>query len=83
MTTELLGFENLNYNVVYAQMGRGKTERVVADALAALASTLSKMAQDVCLYNSQNFNFLTFPTELTTGSSIMPHKKGYYQYLEK
>ncbi len=75
MTTALLGFEDLNYNVVYAQMGRGKTERVVADALAALASTMSKMAQDVCLYNSQNFNFLTFPPELTTGSSIMPHKK--------
>lgn len=75
MTTELLGFEELNYNVVYAQMGRGKTERVVAQAFATLASTLSKMAQDVCLYNSQNFNFLSFPKELTTGSSIMPHKK--------
>lgn len=75
LTTELLGFEDLNYNVVYAQMGRGKTERVVAQAFAALASTLGKMAQDVCLYNSQNFNFLSFPKELTTGSSIMPHKK--------
>ena len=75
MTTELLGFENLNYNVVYAQMGRGKTERVVAQAFATLGSTLSKLAQDVCLYNSQNFNFLSFPKELTTGSSIMPHKK--------
>lgn len=75
MTTELLGFDDLNYNVVYAQMGRGKTERVVADALAALASTLSKMAQDVTLFNCQNFNFLSFPKHLTTGSSIMPHKK--------
>lgn len=75
LTTKLLGFADLNYNVVYAQMGRGKTERVVAQAFASLASTLSKMAQDVCLYNSQNFNFLSFPKELTTGSSIMPHKK--------
>lgn len=75
MTTELLGFDDLNYNVVYAQMGRGKTERVVTQAFAALASTLAKMAQDVCLYNSQNFSFLSFPKELTTGSSIMPHKK--------
>lgn len=75
MTTDLLGFDDLNYNVVYAQMGRGKTERVVADALAALASTLAKMAQDVTLYNCQNFNFLSFPKHLTTGSSIMPHKK--------
>lgn len=75
MTTKLLGFEDLNYNVVYAQMGRGKTERVVAQAFASLASTLAKMAQDVCLYNSQNFAFLSFPKELTTGSSIMPHKK--------
>lgn len=75
LTTKLLGFDELNYNVVYAQMGRGKTERVVAQAFATLASTLSKMAQDVCLYNSQNFGFLSFPKELTTGSSIMPHKK--------
>jgi len=75
MTTQLLGFDDLNYNVVYAQMGRGKTERVVAQSFASLASTLAKMAQDVCLYNSQNFSFLSFPKELTTGSSIMPHKK--------
>jgi len=75
MTTDLLGFDDLNYNVVYAQMGRGKTERIVANALGVLASTLSKMAQDVTLYNSQNFNFLSFPKHLTTGSSIMPHKK--------
>ena len=75
MTTELLGFDDLNYNVVYAQMGRGKTERLVADALASVASTLSRMAQDVTLYMSQNFGFLSFPDHLTTGSSIMPHKK--------
>ncbi len=75
MTTELLGFDNLNFNVVYAQMGRGKTEMMVAQSLANIASTLSKMAQDVCLYNSQNFNFVSFPSHLTTGSSIMPHKK--------
>ncbi len=75
MTTQLLGFDHLNFNVVYAQMGRGKTEMVVAQSLAAIASTLGKMAQDVCLYNSQNFNFVSFPSHLTTGSSIMPHKK--------
>ena len=75
MTTELLGFDDLNYNVVYAQMGRGKTEKAVSQALSALATTLSKLAQDVCLYNSQNFNFVRFPDHLTTGSSIMPHKK--------
>jgi argininosuccinate lyase len=75
MTTDLLGFEALNYNVVYAQMGRGKTERVVAEAIASVAATLAKMAQDVCLYISQNFGFISFPTHLTTGSSIMPHKK--------
>lgn len=75
MTTELLGFETLNYNVVYAQMGRGKTERIVSEALASVAGTLAKMAQDVCLYISQNFGFISFPTQLTTGSSIMPHKK--------
>ncbi len=75
MTTELLGFDALNYNVVYAQMGRGKTERIVAEALASVAATLAKMAQDVCLYMNQNFGFLTFPYHLTTGSSIMPHKK--------
>ncbi len=75
MTTQLLGFETLNYNVVYAQMTRGKTEYSVAVALAALAATLSRLAMDVCLYNSQNFAFVTLPDELTTGSSIMPHKK--------
>ena len=75
MTTELLGFDDLNYNVVYAQMGRGKTEKSVAQALSSVATTLSKLAQDVCLYNSQNFNFVKFPDHLTTGSSIMPHKK--------
>ena len=75
MTTQLLGFEDLNYNVVYAQMGRGKTERIVAFALSSIAATLSKLAYDVCLYMSQNFNFVSLPDELTTGSSIMPHKK--------
>ncbi len=75
MTTDLLGFADLNYNVVYAQMGRGKTERVLAFAMAGLASTLSKFAYDICLYNSQNFSFVSFPEDLTTGSSIMPHKK--------
>ena len=75
LTTKLLGFDDLNYNVVYAQMGRGKTEQLVAAALASIAATLAKMAMDVCLYNSQNFAFLAFPDELTTGSSIMPHKK--------
>ncbi|WP_185874077.1 argininosuccinate lyase [Blattabacterium cuenoti] len=75
MTTELLGFENLNYNVIYAQMGRGKMERIVTEALASLARTLSKMAQDICLYLNQNFNFISFPDYMTTGSSIMPHKK--------
>lgn len=75
MTTDLLGFEDLNYNVVYAQMGRGKTEKNVSAALASVAYTLSKMAMDVCLYMNQNFGFITFPDELTTGSSIMPHKK--------
>ncbi|WP_185851805.1 argininosuccinate lyase [Blattabacterium cuenoti] len=75
MTTELLGFENLNYNVVYAQMGRGKMERIVTESLSSLAITLSKMSQDICLYLSQNFNFISFPDHLTTGSSIMPHKK--------
>lgn len=75
MTTNLLGFDDLNYNVVYAQMGRGKTERSVAQALSSVASTLSKLAQDICLYNSQNFAFVKFPDHLTTGSSIMPHKK--------
>jgi len=75
MTTELLGFESMNYNVVYAQMGRGKMEKSVAFALASVASTLSRMAYDVCLFMSQNFNFVSLPDELTTGSSIMPHKK--------
>ena len=75
MTTQLLGFEDLNYNVVYAQMGRGKTEKNVAVALASVAYTLSKLAMDVTLYMNQNFGFITFPDELTTGSSIMPHKK--------
>ncbi|MBT3382135.1 MAG: argininosuccinate lyase [Prolixibacteraceae bacterium] len=75
MTTDLLGFNNMNYNVVYAQMGRGKVEKIVSFAVANLASTLSKLAYDVCLFMSQNFNFVSLPTEFTTGSSIMPHKK--------
>lgn len=75
MTTRLLGFESLNYNVVYAQMGRGKVERIVAQALGNVAATLARMAWDVCLFMSQNFGFLSLPEELTTGSSIMPHKK--------
>lgn len=75
MTTKLLGFETLNYNVVYAQMGRGKTERNVAFALASIAGTLSKLAFDACLFNCQNFGFVKLPNECTTGSSIMPHKK--------
>jgi argininosuccinate lyase len=75
MTTTLLGFDALNYNVVYAQMGRGKTERIVAQALANLADTLAKMSMDACLYLNQEFGYISFPEELTTGSSIMPHKK--------
>ena len=75
MTTELLGFDSMNYNVVYAQMGRGKSERNVAYALASVAGTLSKMAFDACMFNSQNFGFVKLPAECTTGSSIMPHKK--------
>lgn len=75
MTTELLGFDNLNYNVVYAQMGRGKTERIIAQAIANISATLSKMAMDQALYLSQNFAFVSYPDTLTTGSSIMPHKK--------
>lgn len=75
MTTKLLGFDSLNYNVVYAQMGRGKMERNVAFALASLASTISKLAYDACMFNSQNFNFVKLPDDCTTGSSIMPHKK--------
>ncbi len=75
MTTDLLGFAKMNYNVVYAQMGRGKVEKIVSFALANIASTLSKLAYDVCLFNSQNFGFVKLPDEFTTGSSIMPHKK--------
>ncbi len=75
LTTKLLGFADLNYNVVYAQMGRGKAERVVAQSLANVASTLSKLSMDACLFLNQNFGFVSFPAELTTGSSIMPHKK--------
>lgn len=75
LTTELLGFDGLNYNVVYAQMGRGKAERITAQALANVADTLSRMSMDACLYLNQNFDFISFPAELTTGSSIMPHKK--------
>ncbi|MWN77540.1 argininosuccinate lyase [Labilibaculum sp. A4] len=75
MTTDLLGFRDLSYNVVYAQMGRGKMEFTVLSALANMAMTIGKLAMDACLYNCQNFNFLSFPDELTTGSSIMPHKK--------
>jgi argininosuccinate lyase len=74
-TTELLGFDDLNYNVVAAQMGRGKSEQFVAFGLAALGHTLAKMAMDICLYINQNFDFISLPPELTTGSSIMPHKK--------
>lgn len=75
LTTDLLGFEDLNYNVVYAMMGRGKAERSMAMGMAAVAATLGKFAMDVCLYMGQDFGFLSFPDELTTGSSIMPHKK--------
>ena len=75
LTTKLLGFAELNYNVVYAQMGRGKAERITAMALANVADTLAKMSMDACLYLNQNFDFISFPAELTTGSSIMPHKK--------
>jgi len=75
LTTTLLGFDDLNYNVVYAQMGRGKTERIVAQSLANLADTLARLSMDSCLYLNQNFSFIRFPDELTTGSSIMPHKK--------
>lgn len=75
LTTSLLGFEDMNYNVVYAQMGRGKAERIVAMALANIADTLSRLSMDACLYLNQNFGFISFPPELTTGSSIMPHKK--------
>ena len=75
MTTRLLGFDSLNYNVVYAQMGRGKMERNVAFALASIAGTISKLAFDACMFNSQNFGFVKLPDDCTTGSSIMPHKK--------
>jgi argininosuccinate lyase len=75
MTTKLLGFESLHHNVVYAQMGRGKTERIVAAALSNIAGTLGKLSMDACLFLNQNFGFISFPDELTTGSSIMPHKK--------
>ena len=75
LTTKLLGFDDLNYNVVYAQMGRGKAERITASALANIAATLSKFSMDACLFMNQNFAFISFPDELTTGSSIMPHKK--------
>jgi argininosuccinate lyase len=74
-TTDLLQFKQLNYNVVYAQMTRGKTEKITAMALATIGATLSKMSMDICLYLNQNFSFISFPSELTTGSSIMPHKK--------
>lgn len=75
MTTDLLGFDSMNYNVVYAQMGRGKMERNVAFALASVAGTVAKLAFDACMFNSQNFGFIKLPDECTTGSSIMPHKK--------
>jgi len=75
MTTELLGFDNLNYNVVHAQLGRGKSELFLSFALAGIASTLGKFAMDVCMYTNQNYGFISLPDELTTGSSIMPHKK--------
>ncbi|MBN2425436.1 MAG: argininosuccinate lyase [Calditrichaceae bacterium] len=75
ITTRLLGFEDMNYNSVYAQMGRGKTERLIAQVLSGFAATIGKMAMDICLFNSQNFNFLQLPDSMTTGSSIMPHKK--------
>ena len=75
MTTRLLGFESMNYNVVYAQMGRGKMERNVAFALASIAGTVAKLAFDACMFSSQNFGFVKLPDECTTGSSIMPHKK--------
>lgn len=75
MTTRLLGFDSMNYNVVYAQMGRGKTERIVSQALSSIAATVGKLTFDACLFNSQNFGFIKLPDEFTTGSSIMPHKK--------
>ena len=75
LTTRLLGFEELNYNVIYAQMSRGKTERILAEALANISCTLARMSMDSCIFLNQNFGFISFPDELTTGSSIMPHKK--------
>lgn len=75
LTTKLLGFDSVDYNVVYAQMGRGKTERIVASAIAGIAATVAKLAFDACMFNSQNFGFIKLPDEFTTGSSIMPHKK--------
>ncbi|WP_286076443.1 argininosuccinate lyase [Parabacteroides goldsteinii] len=75
MTTDLLGFDSMDYNVVYAQMGRGKMERTVAFAMVGIAATLSKLAFDACMFNSQNFGFIKLPDQFTTGSSIMPHKK--------
>lgn len=75
LTTDLLGFDTMNYNVVYAQMGRGKMERTVANALASVAATIAKLAFDACMFTSQNFGFIKLPDEFTTGSSIMPHKK--------
>lgn len=75
LTTQLLHFEALNNNAVYAQMSRGKTEKIVASAISTVAATLSKLSMDACLYINQNFGFISFPPELTTGSSIMPHKK--------
>ena len=75
MTTRLLGFADLDYNVVYAQMGRGKTERAISFAYAAVAETVGRLAVDCCLYASQNFGFIHLPDSMTTGSSIMPHKK--------
>ena len=75
MTTDLLGFDSMNYNVVYAQMGRGKMERTISFALASIAGTLAKLAFDACMFNSQNFGFIKLPDQFTTGSSIMPHKK--------
>lgn len=75
LTTQLLGFDDLNYNVVYAQMGRGKTEKIMAQAMSNVAATLGKLAMDATLFLNQNFSFISFPDELTTGSSIMPHKK--------
>lgn len=75
LTTDLLGFDSMNFNVVYAQMGRGKMERTVANALASVAATIAKLAFDACMFTSQNFGFISLPDEFTTGSSIMPHKK--------